>query len=147
MAFNFFKKSKEDPKNLKEVLVTLRDFKKKIEKLSRDLDNLKEENKYSLQKVGIVRFNPFPEVGGNQSFSIALLNDNNDGVVITSLYSREENRVYGKPIKNGISEYLLSKEEKIAIKKAINKNEKDNPPVGGKKIKGSASSSGGLGTH
>jgi hypothetical protein len=71
--------------------------------------------------VGIVRFNPFSEVGGDQSFSIALLNENDDGVVITSLYTRQENRVYGKPIKNSQSEYSLSEEEKKAIEKAIEK--------------------------
>jgi len=70
--------------------------------------------------VGIIRFNPFSEVGGDQSFSLALLNESNDGVVITSLYTRQENRVYGKPIKNGQSEYTLSEEEKQAIEKAKN---------------------------
>ena len=73
----------------------------------------------SIQRVGIVRFNPFKDVGGDQSFSIALLDKNNDGIVISSLYSREGTRVYAKPIKNGTSEYHLSEEEKKAITKAI----------------------------
>ncbi len=66
----------------------------------------------------MVRFNPFKEIGGDQSFSIALLDSNNDGIVITSLYGREGNRVFGKPIKNGKSRYLLSGEEKKAIEQA-----------------------------
>ena len=68
--------------------------------------------------MGIVRFNPFSGVGSDQSFSVALLDKNDNGIVITSLYNREGNRVYAKPIKTGVSEYLLSTEEKSAIEKA-----------------------------
>ena len=133
---NFFKKKKKEPENLKEVLAQFKDLENNFEKLSQDLENFKKESQLSLQKVGIVRFNPFSEVGGDQSFSIALLDGNDDGVVITSLYSREGNRIYGKPIKAGQSEYSLSKEEKEAIEKAKinyeNKNQKfNNPDTGG----------------
>lgn len=109
--FNLFKKDKE-PKDLKKVLKQFEELKKEVEKIS-------QSSKASIQKVGIVRYNPFSEVGGDQSFSIALLDGNNDGVVVTSLYSREGNRVYGKPVKSRISEYSLSNEEKKAIEKAI----------------------------
>jgi len=61
-------------------------------------------------------------VGGDQSFSLALLDKRNSGVVITSLYAREGNRVYGKPIKEGTSEYPLSEEEKKAIEEAKKTN-------------------------
>jgi len=57
-------------------------------------------------------------LGGDQSFSIALLDKQNSGVVITSLYTRDGNRVYAKPIENGTSEYTLSKEEKEALSRA-----------------------------
>jgi len=116
--FNFFKKRKKEPENFQEILDYFKNLEKDFEKLSQELENLKRESKFSVQKVGVVRFNPFKEVGGNQSFSIALLDGNNSGVVITSLYTREGNRVYGKPIKNGRAEYLLSEEEKEAINKA-----------------------------
>jgi len=115
---DFFKKQKKESKNLKEVLDSFENLVKNFDKLSQELDNLKRESKFSIQKVGIVRFNPFKEVGGNQSFSIALLDGNNSGVIITSLYSREGNRFYGKAIKNGQSEHLLTEEEKEAIEKA-----------------------------
>lgn len=115
--FNFFKK-KKTPENLKEVLSILENLELKIGKISEELENLEKETKFSIQKVGIVRFNPFSEIGGNQSFSIVLLDGNNNGFVITGLYTREGNRVYAKPIKDGRSEYLLSKEEKEAIKQA-----------------------------
>ena len=117
--FNFFKKRREEPKNLKEILSQFTNLEKNFEKLSGDLEKLKKESKFSLQKMGIVRYNPFSEIGGNQSFSIVLLDGNNIGFVITSLYTREGNRVYAKPVINGKSQYLLSKEEKGAIEKAI----------------------------
>ena len=122
--FNFSKKEKKEPKNLKEVLTNLRDLKVNVEKIFREIENIKEENKFSVQKVGIIRFNPFQEVGGDQSFSIALLDGNDDGVVITSHYTRSESRIYGKPVKAGKSEYILSEEEKRAIEKARS-NKKD----------------------
>mgnify|MGYP001618925712 FL=1 len=119
--FNFFKK-KEEPKNLKEILSQFKDLKDQLDDLFKELDTLKSESKFSIQKVGMVRFNPFKEVGGNQSFSLALLDGNNSGIVITSLYSRAENRFYGKTIKNGRSEYSLSREEKEVIEMAQKRN-------------------------
>jgi hypothetical protein len=125
--FNFFKKEKKEPKDLKEVLTYFKDLEKNFAEISKELEILKKESKFSIQKVGIVRFNPFSEVGGDQSFSIALLDGEGDGIVITSLYSREGNRVYGKPIKTWLSEYSLSEEEKKAIEKAKSpKNEQRN---------------------
>ena len=108
--FNLFKKDKE-PKDLKEVLKQFEELRKEVEKIS-------QISKASVQKVGLIRYNPFSNVGGDQSFSVALLDGNDDGVVITSLYSREGNRVYGKAVKNGISQYSLSNEEKKAIEEA-----------------------------
>jgi len=118
MFFNFFKKTKKEPKDFKEILFNFQGLEKDFEKLSKDLADLKKESRFSVQKVSLVRYNPFSEIGGDQSFSIALLDANNDGVVITSLYTRAGNRVYGKPIKNSQSEYQLSDEEKKAIEGA-----------------------------
>jgi len=71
-------------------------------------------------KINIVRFNPFDDIGGDQSFVLTLLNQDNDGVVITSLHNRDITRIYGKPIKNGEGDNItLSKEEKLAIVKTI----------------------------
>ncbi len=118
--FNFFKKKKE-PKDFKEILSQLNELKENFANISRELEKVKEKNAFSVQKIGIVRFNPFKESGGNQSFSIALLDDRNNGVTISSLYGRERNRVFAKPIKNSLSTYTLSEEEKRAIIKAKNK--------------------------
>ena len=120
MTFPFFKKAKREPKNLKEVLSCLKDLEKNISEIKKDLENLKLESQFFLKKVGIIRYNPFSDTGGNQSFSIALLDRNNSGIVITSLYTREGNRVYAKPIKEGKSHYSLSEEEKKAIERAKN---------------------------
>ena len=74
---------------------------------------------YAVQKVGMIRFNPFGEVGGNQSFAVALLDNYNSGVIILSLYSRDGVRIYAKPVKEGKSEYQLSKEEEDALQIAM----------------------------
>ena len=130
---NFFKKRKKEPENFKEILAYFKDLEKNFEKLSEELENLKKESQFSIQKIGLVRFNPFKEIGGDQSFSVALLDSNNSGVVITSLYTREGNRVYGKPIEAGSSKYLLSEEEnqalEIAKKNAENNQKKFNHPT------------------
>ncbi len=117
--FKFLKKNKE-PQNIKEVFSYIKVLEKNIAEVSTELEKLKKESKFSIQKMGIVRYNPFSGVGSNQSFSIALLDSYNNGIMTTSLYSKEGSRVYGKPIKQGGSEYSLSQEEKKAIEKAIN---------------------------
>lgn len=72
----------------------------------------------AVQRVGLVRFNPFSDTGGDQSFSIALLDGQNDGLVISSLFSRTETRVFAKPVQNGQSKYNLTAEEEEAIQLA-----------------------------
>lgn len=72
----------------------------------------------TIKKIGIVRFNPFNNTGGDQSFAIALLNSENSGIIISSLFLREGTRIYAKPIEKLKSSYPLSNEEEDAIKKA-----------------------------
>ena len=91
-----------------------------IKKIIEDNKRIKNNLARCVQKVGVVRFNPFGDVGGNQSFVIALLDNSLSGVIIQSLYSREGVRVYSKQIKNGKSEYALGEEEKEAIRIADN---------------------------
>ena len=73
----------------------------------------------SVQHVGLVRFNPFQETGGDQSFALALLDGRGDGIVISSLHSRAMTRFYAKPIKGGGSALSLSEEEAKAVEKAM----------------------------
>lgn len=70
------------------------------------------------QKISIVRFNPFGDTGGDQSFVLAVLDSHNSGYVLTSIHGRQGTRVYVKPIDYGKSKYTLSKEEKQALDQA-----------------------------
>jgi hypothetical protein len=98
----------------------IRDVKNDIKKLSDWNNELQKICNISITKVGVVRFNPFKDTGGDQSFAIALMDSNNNGLVISSLYSREGTRIYTKPIEAAKSiNYNLSEEEQEAISKAI----------------------------
>lgn len=79
---------------------------------------LQEHSTFAIQKLGVVRFNPFNDGGGNFSFSLALLDAHNTGVIITSMYGRQQNRMYTKKITNGTSESPLTEEEEQAIAQA-----------------------------
>lgn len=79
------------------------------------IKDLREIQKDSIQKMGVVRYNPFADNGGNLSFSMAILDARDNGVVITSMHGREQNRIYAKPILNGKSEFALTAEEEKAI--------------------------------
>lgn len=74
----------------------------------------------SIHKIGIIRFNPFKDIGGDQSFAIALLDGKDTGLAISSLHTREGTRIYAKPVVKGESDkYTLTDEEKLAIKSAV----------------------------
>lgn len=92
---------------------------KKLTTLKKEVGQLQENSRKSLQRVGVIRFNPYNDVGGDQSFVVALLDGEGDGLVFSSLHGREGTRVYAKPVKLGEGrEYSLSGEEKEAIKVA-----------------------------
>jgi len=88
--------------------------------LEANIRGVQELQKTSIQKIGLLRYNPFKDDGGNLSFSIALLDGKNNGLVLTSMHGREQNRVYAKPISNGESDFSLTEEEKQAIKTSKN---------------------------
>ncbi len=92
-----------------------------INKLQESLKSEIEQNKDHFQKLGFVRFNPFTDTGGDQSFSMCLLDENNNGFVISSLHSRENTRLYAKSLQSGKpeGEVVLSKEELAVIKRAL----------------------------
>ena len=83
---------------------------------------LEEKAKKNVGSVGIIRFNAFNDMGGNQSFSTAFLNDLGDGVLFSGIYGRDRVVVYAKPVEKFSSLYELSPEEKDAIGKAQTKN-------------------------
>ncbi|MGL5576953.1 MAG: DUF4446 family protein [Sarcina sp.] len=112
-------------KNLEKML---EDYLKKVETIELNssdavakFNRLDENLKNCVQKVAVVRYKAFEDVGSDLSFSIALLDEKNDGVVLTGIYGRMESTTYAKPIDKGISRYDLSEEELQALSEAMNK--------------------------
>lgn len=98
----------------------------KVFAVSRELDELAARSavleatqRRAFQRIGLVRFNPFEDTGGNQSFALALLDAHNDGFVVSSLHARSGTRVYGKVVVAGRSDTSLSAEETEALRLAI----------------------------
>jgi hypothetical protein len=89
-----------------------------IKILEKRISLLEEDGKFHIQKIGLIRFNPFKELGGDHSFSMAILDSRSSGVIITSLHTRDRTRVYMKDIKKGKSTFELSTEEKSALANA-----------------------------
>jgi len=117
---NLFKKYKKTTEVApRELARHVKALEARLEEVTQKMEELKQEMRKAITRVGVVRFNSFKETGGDQSFSIALLDESNNGVVVTSHYGREMNRVYAKPIQGGASEHELSVEEKEAIQKAV----------------------------
>lgn len=75
----------------------------------------------SIRNVKTIRFNPFVEAGSNQSFAISFLNDEGDGVIISSLYARDKMSIFAKPISKGKSEFELTEEERGVLDKSLSK--------------------------
>lgn len=92
--------------------------------LKQHLTTLEQNFRLSVQKVGVVRFNPFADGGGNFSFSLALLDGLDTGLVVTSMHGREQNRIYSKKIQNGECENQLTEEEQEAVRRAISYHHK-----------------------
>ena len=110
--------------NIEEDLETYMYRVEKVEKQNAEIANyvktLDEDLTRCIQKVGIVRYNAFKDTGSDLSFTLALLDEHNDGVVLNGIYSREMSNIYAKPVKNGESSYTMSEEEKLAVQKAMN---------------------------
>lgn len=90
-----------------------------LDELGQFANGLANANRKNFQKIGFVRFNPFGDAGGSISFVLALLDADNNGLVISSLHGREGNRVYAKEVKKGTSKSALTEEEQEAIKQAV----------------------------
>jgi len=124
--FSFFRKlSKNVGKGnlinvIKQVLGSTKLNAKKIRELEKTLAKIKEEGTHHVQKVSLVRFNPFDEMGGDHSFSLALLDGDDSGFIITGLHTRDRTRIYIKDVKRGKVKMELSKEERKALDKARN---------------------------
>lgn len=109
-------------KDLEGTIIILEDEIKKLidskVRIDKELIIVNSKLKKSIRGLETIRYNPFSDQGSNQSFVIGLLNEDEDGVVISSLYSRDRMSVFAKPIKKGKSEFELTDEEKDVLVKA-----------------------------
>ncbi len=109
-------------KNIERVLMDhierVDDVEKKLTEVLTTIDILNNRVSFCIQKIGIIRYNAFENTGSDLSYSIALLNESNDGIVLTGIHGRAETMSYAKPISNGESSYNLSIEEMQALDRA-----------------------------
>lgn len=116
-----------DSANIKDSLTFVGSSLKELERFHKEMEeyltSVEKRLKKSVQSVQTIRFNPFQGqgAGGNQSFATAFLNEEGDGVILSSLYAREHMSVFAKPVKNHQSEHELSGEEKEVLEKARTK--------------------------
>jgi hypothetical protein len=104
---------------LEYILEKIDNLNEKNNELEFKLNNIERNMYHCIQKVGIVRYNAFDNVGSDLSFSIALLDKNDNGIVISSLYARDGASTYAKPVVKNKSKYALSAEELQAIDLAL----------------------------
>jgi hypothetical protein len=119
----------KDGNSLENDIMTLYEdnkyMKLSIDKNREDIKALFAKNELALQKVGLVKYDAFKEMGGKLSFALAILDENNNGVIINSVHSSEGCYSYTKRIKNGDSQMALSNEEKEAVERAIKVTESE----------------------
>src|SRR3989344_2514341 len=116
----FPKDNSRDIRNrFKEVLEAISRFEKENQILDNRLTGFKKDSLGNLQNLAVLRYNPYNDTGGEQSFSLALLNGRLNGIVLTSLHSRSGTRIYLKDIKNGKRQLELSKEEAQVLEQAV----------------------------
>ena len=112
--------------NLENLLMdTLREnqaLNDRLDASERKLSEVEKHGEKSKRHIGLVRYDAFEEVGGNQSFALAVYDDNGDGVVLNSIIGRTDCRVYAKPLVGGRSDRNLSEEERKAIEEALNRS-------------------------
>jgi hypothetical protein len=112
----------EQPENLEAILAGITGKIRKVESLgqttAQNLQQHLQNTAYSLHKVGVHKYNAYPDQGGNLSFSVALLDVHDNGIVITTLHGREASRVYIKAITEGKTEQNQTPEEQTAVQKA-----------------------------
>ncbi len=105
---------------IEEYFETSKRIEEKYSKLLDMVTDMDKTDKSKIQKVGLIRYNPFDEMGGNLCFALALLDGNDNGVVLNGIHSRTGSFTYAKPIEMGVSTYMLSDEEIKAVEMAKN---------------------------
>ena len=107
-------------KKFEEIVTSISDFDQKLSNLDQSLKSLEVEELKHIQRIQLLRYNPYEDTGGDQSFSVVLLDNKGNGIVVTSLHARSGTRVFAKPVVEGrASKYQFSKEEQLAVKRAV----------------------------
>ncbi len=123
-----FMKKLGDGKDIQEDLENYMYRVERVEKQNAEIRGIIEDINTNMssciQKIGMVRYNAFKDTGSDLSFALALLDENDNGVVLNGIYSREMSNIYAKPVEKGTSKYTISEEEKEAIQKAV-----ENKPI------------------
>ena len=111
--------------NLEELIInnldSINESEEKSKECLKEIEELKKKTKSCVQKIAITRYKAFEDIGSDLSFSIAMLDENNDGLILTGIFGRNESTTYAKPVDKGISRYDLSEEELDVLNEAINK--------------------------
>lgn len=118
LALQTFAEGNSLDQYLREYLEEVKKIRQGLEMNEKRVERIGEKLRSSVDRVELIRYNAFEKMGSDLSFSIALLNQEGNGVVLSSINNREESRVYAKPISSGESSYHLSEEEKQVIQKA-----------------------------
>ena len=125
--YKTFMKKVGNGKNIEEDLENymykVSNVEKQNAEIYNQIKNINQDLTKCIQKVGIVRYTAFKDTGSDLSFALALLDENNDGVVLNGIYSREMSNIYAKPVEKGKSTYTISEEEQQAIQKAMASDE------------------------
>ena len=114
--------SRDIRKKFEEIIEIIEGFKGELSDLKAQIEKIRNRGLQHIQKVELLGYNPYNDTGGDQSFTVCLLDSFGTGMVITSLHARSGTRVFGKEIVLGkSSKYQLSQEEELVIKKAMTK--------------------------
>ncbi len=125
----------EDGRSLESILDShldkVYDLAAEVGSLSTRAGNLEMRLTYAVQRTGLVRFNPFEDTGGNQSFALAMLDARGDGFIVSSLHSRGSTRIYAKTVTRGAADVALSTEENEALRMATSSGSSSSGPKQG----------------
>lgn len=107
--------------HVKQMITANENNRAELEQIKKELNSTKQAIKNNLQRVGVVRYNSFSDIGSDLSYAVAILDGHGNGVVMSSIYGRDDFRAFAKPVTGGSSKYRLSKEEQEAINIALKK--------------------------
>lgn len=119
LALQTFLSGKNLDEMLEQYVTKVQSLEKRLSAADARLERTETAVQHSIDRTELLRYNAFENMGSDLSFALAILNQEGDGVILSSIHSREESRVYAKPLIKGESSYNLSKEEQETITKAL----------------------------